>query len=564
MLNNIKIGRKYGIALLITIVLFCVSAFIIFNKIDAVKNDIAIVENRGERAVKITEMAALFQMKDLLIADFINSGNEVFMKDYEQKNKEFNQLFNELQKNTLSKDEEKYFLQISKNSEVLNNTFYNEIVPAVKRGDQAEMSVGRNRSQTLRNATIFSLNDLKKMSNKSRETAVEQAKVSLNQSIFILVLSIVVSAILGSAVVYVISRIVQQNLNKVIHMATEISNGNLNIESSEYNGKDEIGQLSLAMNKMHGNLREIISQITTVSETVSAHSEELTHSSHEVNEGGLQVSSTMEQLSAGSESQANSVMELSSSMNSFIEKIREANKNGEHIHHVSTDVLKLTDHGSSLMKLSINQMGEVDEIVKNAVTKVQGLDKQSQKISNLVGVIQAIADQTNLLALNAAIEAARAGEHGRGFAVVADEVRKLAEQVSYSVSDITNIVKGIQNESSEVVASLSGGYREVEKGTEQIKSTGETFNTINTSVLNMVERVKNISNHLAQIVDQSMVINESIEQIASVSEQSAAGIQQAAASVQQSSSSMEEIAKGANELSELAEDLNGLILKFKI
>ncbi|WP_374703468.1 methyl-accepting chemotaxis protein [Bacillus sp. Marseille-P3661] len=318
------------------------------------------------------------------------------------------------------------------------------------------------------------------------------------------------------------------------------------------------------MNKMHGNLREIISQITTVSETVSAHSEELTHSSHEVNEGGLQVSSTMEQLSAGSESQANSVMELSSSMNSFIEKIREANKNGEHIHHVSTDVLKLTDHGSSLMKLSINQMGEVDEIVKNAVTKVQGLDKQSQKISNLVGVIQAIADQTNLLALNAAIEAARAGEHGRGFAVVADEVRKLAEQVSYSVSDITNIVKGIQNESSEVVASLSGGYREVEKGTEQIKSTGETFNTINTSVLNMVERVKNISNHLAQIVDQSMVINESIEQIASVSEQSAAGIQQAAASVQQSSSSMEEIAKGANELSELAEDLNGLILKFKI
>src|SRR5699024_4194813 len=133
---------------------------------------------------------------------------------------------------------------------------------------------------------------------------------------------------------------------------------------------------------------------------------------------------------------------------------------------------------------------------RDAVQKVQGLDAQSQEISKLVSVIQDSAEQTNLLALNAAIEAARAGEHGKGFAVVADEVRKLAEQVSVSVTDITTIVTSIQNESSMVTESLEGGYKEVEQGTTQIEATGEKFNGINTSITNMVKDIQSISDNL--------------------------------------------------------------------
>src|SRR5690625_451591 len=152
------------------------------------------------------------------------------------------------------------------------------------------------------------------------------------------------------------------------------------------------------------------------------------------------------------------------------------------------------------MSTSTNHMKRIDQIVQDAVEKVEGLDRHSQEISELVLMIQDIAEQTNLLALNAAIEAARAGEHGQGFAVVADEVRKLAEESSSSVVHITDIVNRIQDESSNVAASLRSGYTEVEEGTSHIVKTSETFLEISQSVNDMIERIEDISENLNDIV----------------------------------------------------------------
>ena len=369
---------------------------------------------------------------------------------------------------------------------------------------------------------------------------------------------------LGIVIIWVFSNTISKPIRLVAERMNYLANGDLSQEKINVKSKDETGQLANAMNEMQEKLKEMIYSISSASETITSRSEELTQSSNEVKVGSDQIATTMEEIASGSETQANSISDLASAMQVYAQDVDRANENGEHIYDSSSEVLGITDEGSQLMESSKRQMAKIDQIVHEAVEKVQGLDAQSQEISKLVSVIQDIAEQTNLLALNAAIEAARAGEHGAGFAVVADEVRKLAEQVSDSVTDITTIVSNIQIESSSVTNTLQDGYKEVEQGTNEIETTSEKFNGINKAVTDMVTNVQSISSSLTSIVANTQQMNSTIEDIAAISEESAAGVEQTSASTQQTSAAMEEVSESSNELANLATKLNDLIRHFKL
>ncbi len=319
----------------------------------------------------------------------------------------------------------------------------------------------------------------------------------------------------------------------------QIAEGDLSQPPLQIQTKDEVGQLTIATNEMMQSTRELVNKMNEVSDSVTSQSQELKQEqgANEVKMASQQVASTMQELASGSEEQANSASDMSSIMSSFTMKVEDANEKGAQIQSSSNQVLNMTADGRQLMESSYEQMTKIDHIVQTAVQKVKGLDEQSQEISQLVSVIQDIAYhslfplskilrgyQTNLLALNAAIEAARAGEHGKGFAVVASEVKKLAEQVSVSIIDITEIVDRIQKESNGVATSLLTGYAEVEKGTAQIKTTSTTFTEINQSVISMVNDLKVITDNMATIAGQSQelnsTINSTIEEVAAISEES--------------------------------------------
>ncbi|MDF9760043.1 methyl-accepting chemotaxis protein [Peribacillus simplex] len=394
----------------------------------------------------------------------------------------------------------------------------------------------------------------------SGETVIASGKSVKSTSIIISIAAVLIGLVLA----LVTANLITTPLLKVRDRMKMVADGKLNHEPLEQKSNDEMGELTVSANQMQKNLRDTIEKMLVVSESVSNQSEDLTQSANEVQQGSKQIATTMYELSEGSDSQANRAAEMVRMMDDFTGKIEQAHLEGMEVSQSSTEILSLTKEGTTLMRSSVQQMQMIDGIVKNAVGQVKRLDSQSQEISQLVQVIKDISNQTNLLALNAAIEAARAGEHGKGFAVVAAEVRKLAEGVTQSVGDITDIVTAIQTDSKTVVHSLEDGYTQVDEGTKQITLTGQTFETINHSVGNMGMKIQHITAELNYISKNSKEINQAIEDIAAVTEESAAGIEQVSASAQQSSSSMDEVTNHACELASSAELLTEQVKKFQL
>ncbi|WP_188456046.1 methyl-accepting chemotaxis protein [Virgibacillus oceani] len=562
--QNIKIARKYLTVFMLTAVLFLIAGGIVYVQLNKGENSIDAIERRSERANDMAKMAELVQAKDVQIADYIITEQPIYVETFEEYRKEFDTLEKKIEAKMDTAKQKALFSEIKKADTQVNDLFLNEITASVNSGQNYMTQSLRDQSNTLRKVNTERINELMDLVIQSQQTAVEDAKSSMNNSVIALSIATIAAIGLGILLMIVISRRITVHLSKIVGITSEIAKGNLTVESMDYQGQDEIGQLSSAVNQMKDNIRNILFKVAQASESVSSRSEELTQSAGEVKEGNAQIATTMEEISSGAETQANSASDLAENMNEFVQSMKESEQSGQEVLETSSSVIDLTTEGTNLMRKSVDQMKRIDTIVTEAVDKVQGLDKQSNEISKLVLVIKDIADQTNLLSLNAAIEAARAGEHGKGFAVVADEVRKLAEQVTSSVTEITAIVTNIQTETDHVVDSLNSGYNEVKEGTNQIELTGKSFETISSSVTEMVDRTAVISANLKSIAATSNDMNNLIEEIASVSEESAAGVEQAAASAQQTSSSMEEVSSSADELAKLAEQLNEEIKVFKL
>ena len=398
---------------------------------------------------------------------------------------------------------------------------------------------------------------------KINQAGIDVVSLSSSNKLSGVIVSIILT-IAGIVIAIMTAMIISKPIKIVSSRIEQLADGNLNNEPLEVNRVDEIGALMTSANEMNEKLRTTLQSIFTVSETVAASSEELAQSSNEVKTGSEQIAMTMQDLATGAETQASSSSDLVETMASFTHRMQETTNEGLELKDHSTHVQELTSTGKKLMLNSTEQMDTINRIVLDSVQKVEELNAQSAEISKLVLVIHEISNQTNLLALNAAIEAARAGEHGKGFAVVADEVRKLAEQVQFSVTDISNIVNRIQHETGNVTTSLRTGYEEVKNGSAQINETNKTFDQIAVAVAEMTENIDTISHNLSRVRQNTEGINTSIDHIASISQESAAGVEQTTATIEQTASTMEEVSKSADQLAILAEKLNSELQQFKL
>jgi len=263
-----------------------------------------------------------------------------------------------------------------------------------------------------------------------------------------------------------------------------------------------------------------------------------------------EISSSVEQMAAGSQEQSAQATEVAGAVEQMTKTIHETTRHAGSAAQAAKSAGVVANESAEVIKSTIAGMDRIAEVVKASSNKITTLGKSSDQIGEIVQVIDDIADQTNLLALNAAIEAARAGEQGRGFAVVADEVRRLAERTTTATKEIAVMIKKIQQETGDVVSSISRGTVEVEKGRESAAKAGEALQEIvrgSAQVVDIISQVAAASEEQSSAAEQ---ISKNIDGISKVTQESAQGAQQ--------------IAKSADNLNRLTAELQTLVATFKV
>lgn len=560
--NNIPIGMKYVTVFLFSVVLFIAATFIVYIKLSTAKNDVDSIVTNSDITSTLTEMTILIEQQHSAITSYAIVGNDQYIDDYNNYNEELGDIFTKLDDIFIGTDEEETYKAIKDNVFMMSYLFHDFLIPIAENNENVTSLLLE--VDTHKGVLINLTSELINIFSSEQGSLITNVEQSMNRSVIFLISINIISILLGFATLLIISKLISNNLKQVVRATTKIAKGDLTLEPLPYKGKDEIALLSNAVNQLNENMRNIIEKVKDAATEVSSSSELLRTASQDVKMGSRQMVMTMDELATGAESQANSAAYLQEKMGQFVESVNHSQKEGEAVVLSSEQVLVLTNEGSKLMAESVAQMNAIDQMVSHSVEKVRGLDEKSAQISHLVDVVKDIADQTNLLALNAAIEAARAGEHGKGFAIVAEEVRKLAEKVADSVTEITHIVTSIESETDEVTTALNVGYDQVKLGTKQIEKTGESFKTIAYFMQSMVGSIDTVAARLKEIGENSQQMNVLITDIAAVSEEAAAGVEQSSASSQETASAMDEISTNAEQLAHLAEQLNKEIDVFKV
>lgn len=330
------------------------------------------------------------------------------------------------------------------------------------------------------------------------------------------------------------------------------------------NRQDEIGEMSRAMDKMQGQVHEMMKTVAEASQQVATSSQQLTNSSEQSAQVSGQVADSIVNVAGSCSEQFAEVENASTHIGNLALNMEKFEKTIDHAGRVVASAKTQADEGEQKVSAAVRQMELIEQSVSESAKVIEALGRESDKIGTIVDAISQIAEQTNLLALNAAIEAARAGEHGRGFAVVADEVRKLAEQSSESAGEIAALIGSIQARAKSAVSVMQEGVIQVHNGVGAVDGAGTTFKDIAGMVEKVADETKEMERIVVTLSGSTNTISSAISKISDKSRSVADEAETVSAATEEQTATMNEIASASRQLTEMAKAMESSVGIFKI
>ena len=387
-------------------------------------------------------------------------------------------------------------------------------------------------------------------------TAVYESVITT--TIIVAVIVLLLTCVCG----FLLLRTISSSVDMVLTNLRKIAQGDLRIQLSTDSG-DEFAQMADETNKMLENIRNMTKTIQKTAESVADASGTLTNTAEQSAHATQSVAQSITEVAEASHGQMDSVSEAKHQVHAFTRGLSDATSAIENVADDIEHTSQKAEEGNQLVVATVDQMNAIADTVVSSSEVVAKLGERSKEIGNIVEVISGISGQTNLLALNAAIEAARAGEHGHGFAVVAEEVRKLAEESQNASKQIGDLIRAIQEETEEAVTAMETGRIEAEKGRENVAATGEGFSEILSMIRRIQENAGSIKATMDDLGQRAAKIDTATGEIHDAASKVASESQTVSAATEEQAAGMEEIAASSRGLSDMAHELNTAAAKFK-